>query len=582
MADNNGLQVLAGIVPKNQADTFATHFSKYGQGGHVEVANSAERDAITPERRTEGMKVYVQNEGNTYYLKGGIANSNWTNFLFMSSEINPVDALGNFGIDQRQFNIVPQVSSDNCSLYGLNFSFAVDPFDSNIQFGNGNSGGLTFINAFANHNANGNFGYARGINLGYSLGNGTSTGSMESLIGLVISNNIQNGYTLNSYTGIALFENFEVGSNLQFYNGIQISPNIRSTGLQYVAGLNLAMQLYSSIAGGYNVINTQGNFQSGASAQYFVEIQCGTNFQSGSSQSDYKTINVSPTFYSGSLVDNWIGVNISPNGPSEIQNSAVGLNIDMNNINPLVSGNRKVAMQVQGGVINLTTNIVSASNLFVDSGNLTISMLTIESGSPISNTEILLNNNASLVLALDDYAVGPIGLGIVKTLAGGQLSIASGKTVETTTNYMSGTSIPAQPGDGGTLTNHYDFKALGLFDGGGGNLNVVNYYAYAMAATASASFPPTNSWGLHIADPVAENFLKKSLVIGGTTGKVSNASVALQVADKKALLLTPMDETERDALTAIEGMIVAINPSGMGANCLNYYDGVSWKEIAFV
>lgn len=585
MADNNGLQVLAGIVPKNQADTFATHFSKYGQGGHVEVANSSERDAITTERRVEGMKVYVQNEGNTYYLKGGIANSNWTNFLFMSTEINPVDALANFGIDQRQFNIVPQVSSDSCNPRSIDISVAIDPFNSNIKFGNEYGGGFSFVNTFANHNANGAVGYLRGINIGAALGNGSSTGSMHVLNGITISDSMASGYTLNQYDGISLFSNFDAGSNLTYYNGIVISPNIRSSNLQYMAGINLNLQLYSP-SNGVNVINTQSNAQAGSNVQYWVDIQSGTNFRDGSTVQNYQGVNVSPLFENSSNVQNFTGVNINPNTPAKVQQNAAGLNINMSNIQMATPGinNRPATIIAQNGVKNLSCQVTSETGAFFDNINLDVTLLTIESGKPINNTEILINNNAALILALDDYSVGPFGLGIVKNLAGGQLSIASGKTVESASNYVSGVSIPPQPGDGGTITNHFEFKAIGIFDLGGGNLNVINHYGFYMAPAATQVFPTTNAWGLYIADDQCENFLKKSLIVGGSTGKVSNAGYAIEIGSKKAFKFTPMTINERDALfpTPEEGIFVAITPDDMGTHCLNYYDGNSWKEIAFV
>lgn len=81
MPDNTGLQVLAGIVPKNQADTFATHFSKYGQGGRHSYTSIAERDSIPIERREYGMEVYVQATGKAYTLINGLTNSDWEETL---------------------------------------------------------------------------------------------------------------------------------------------------------------------------------------------------------------------------------------------------------------------------------------------------------------------------------------------------------------------------------------------------------------------------------------------------------------------------------------------------------------------
>lgn len=571
-----GTSVIAPIVPDNEASVYPTHYSKYGKGGHVEVNNINERDAIAIDRRTEGMKVYVQNEGNTYYLKNGITNAHWTNLLFTSAEVNPTDSLGHFGLDQRQFNIVPKVISQNCNLYGLNFSFDIDPDNSGKQFGEVGGGGLTFINALANHNSNGEVGSGKGINISYFLGDGTSSGNMSNLTGISLTSNINDGYTLGNYVGVGLFENLSAGSSVEYYNGLQVSPNISSEGLQYVSGLNLAMQFNSSINGGINIINSNPSYQAGASAQYLVEIQCGGSFYPGSVQQDYRTVNVSPNFLPGSGVGNFTGINVAPNSPSIIQGSATGINVNMNNVT-LASGERIRGMQISGGTFEVYTPSTSKANLFIDSINLNITEFTVEEDAPITNTDILLNNASSLINIFDDYSSGPMGLGIVRSLVGGQLSVAAGKSVQSITNLASGMSVPGQQGDGGTLEAQYDFRAVGILDGGDGNLNVINYYAYFMEALSSNAFPPSNSWGLYIADPMAENFLKKSLVIGGTSGKVSNSSIALQIADKKALKLTPMTSLERNSLVPEEGMIIA---SDKGT--IEYYDGSAWKKIALL
>jgi hypothetical protein len=65
------------IAPSDSLDTFATHDSIYGKGGHREVADLTARDAVTTERRREGMTVYVVSEAKTYRLVGGITNSDW-------------------------------------------------------------------------------------------------------------------------------------------------------------------------------------------------------------------------------------------------------------------------------------------------------------------------------------------------------------------------------------------------------------------------------------------------------------------------------------------------------------------------
>lgn len=77
MAILPGVRVAAGLVPTDSADTFPTHDEQYGKGGWRSVADAAARDAITPDRRTLGMHVFVRALGATYFLEGGIDNDDW-------------------------------------------------------------------------------------------------------------------------------------------------------------------------------------------------------------------------------------------------------------------------------------------------------------------------------------------------------------------------------------------------------------------------------------------------------------------------------------------------------------------------
>ena len=65
------------IAPSLTSDPYATHDDHYGLGGYRPVADITARDAITAERRKEGMWVKVLADGKVYTLSGGILNANW-------------------------------------------------------------------------------------------------------------------------------------------------------------------------------------------------------------------------------------------------------------------------------------------------------------------------------------------------------------------------------------------------------------------------------------------------------------------------------------------------------------------------
>lgn len=71
MNELKGTNVYAPLVPGTDRDSYPTHYSKYGKGGHKEVATIDERNAITAERLTEGCVIYVEETEQEYQYKNG-------------------------------------------------------------------------------------------------------------------------------------------------------------------------------------------------------------------------------------------------------------------------------------------------------------------------------------------------------------------------------------------------------------------------------------------------------------------------------------------------------------------------------
>lgn len=76
MAELSGTNLAGSIVPFTTDDTFATHLAKFGKGGWRSVADTAERDGITADRREAGMAVYVVAEKKLYILADDL--TSWT------------------------------------------------------------------------------------------------------------------------------------------------------------------------------------------------------------------------------------------------------------------------------------------------------------------------------------------------------------------------------------------------------------------------------------------------------------------------------------------------------------------------
>jgi len=79
MAEIPGTVKLTGIIaPPDDADTFAVHEDIWGKGGHRSVATTTARDAITTDRRKEGMMVYCEDTAVTYQLDSDL--TSWSIF----------------------------------------------------------------------------------------------------------------------------------------------------------------------------------------------------------------------------------------------------------------------------------------------------------------------------------------------------------------------------------------------------------------------------------------------------------------------------------------------------------------------
>lgn len=84
MPQTDTTQVFAAIDTTLESDPYATHKSWRGQGGWREVSDLTSRDAITTERRHQGMAVWVVSEQKMYVLKTGVTNSDWVEFVTSS------------------------------------------------------------------------------------------------------------------------------------------------------------------------------------------------------------------------------------------------------------------------------------------------------------------------------------------------------------------------------------------------------------------------------------------------------------------------------------------------------------------
>ncbi len=84
-----GVKVSNFIVPMSVTDTYPTNLDIFGRGGIHSINSILNRNAITVERRSEGMFAFTQENQTMYSLVGGIDNNNWRKlFDFTDNKVN--------------------------------------------------------------------------------------------------------------------------------------------------------------------------------------------------------------------------------------------------------------------------------------------------------------------------------------------------------------------------------------------------------------------------------------------------------------------------------------------------------------
>ena len=90
--------ITAPVAPTSLVDVYPSHIAEYGKGGYMVVDDIAARNAITTERRTSGMLVYVKSNTYVYRLGTGGTNSDWvvaiaTSGIFVSNDLSSMRSI---------------------------------------------------------------------------------------------------------------------------------------------------------------------------------------------------------------------------------------------------------------------------------------------------------------------------------------------------------------------------------------------------------------------------------------------------------------------------------------------------------
>lgn len=362
-----------------------------------------------------------------------------------------------------------------------------------------------------------------------------------------------------------------IDSGIDDYISIGISPTVANTGLDNLTAIQVNSPINEPVTN-YTPIQVYGY---GTSAP--------TNFNAYNSQTNYTGVGTNITHYLASGSSDCTGeaiafrhdgsgdagtirgVQLVPSGdattiegvsfvPSGSYTDATGLKVDLSSA---TITNRPVGLDITGGTLNNNVSFTTVSNIptLVDSCNVIRPVFEVESGSAITNTDVILNNMAGFMDFNDDYDKNTtIGLGVASVGFVSQVAAASGSLVEDISMSLAGLAIDSTSA-GGTITDAHLYKGLVL--NFGGSLSITNLYGLRIDGGSNVlSSNATNAWGISIEDTGAENYLAKSLKIGGVSKTTTNNEIALEIGSNKSIRVGLVTTAQRTALANLSGLVV--------------------------
>ena len=287
------------------------------------------------------------------------------------------------------------------------------------------------------------------------------------------------------------------------------------------------------------------------------------DFSASSNAAHIQGVSLAPT---GSATDGF-GFSYAPTG-TYTDISGLVLNLSSATVT-----NRPVGIDLSGGILSANCQFNTTSNLptLVDSGNIIRPVFEVKAGSAITGTDVLLSNLAGFMDFKDNYSGSALGLGAASVGFVSQLAVASGKTASNVSMLTAGLAIDATS-TGGTVTDVHLVR--GFAANFGGTLNIGTIYGLQIETGISAL--ATTAFGISVEDTGAENYLAKSLKIGGGTKTVTHQSIALEVDGTRSMRIPVLTTAQRTALPNITGTMVFDSDTLKGY--LN--DGTGWHQFA--
>jgi hypothetical protein len=439
----------------------------------------------------------------------------------------------------------PTVTDSQENWYVMWTEGNVGTDDSGNQLGDATNGGLSgYGQALSSRNLS-DFGYLRNIHTSIQAGNGTDSVAGNRTYHLDQNTSVLNNATVANVQGINQFFTSDVSSSVGNFDGINLNTNFSGPMTGRYLGFNQSGNIASIAAGqdyqGYVNFTTISDMQN-----KFHGIALGPNVTFSGAVGDLQMIDVFPT-----------ATNV---------NEASGLRVNMSN----VSGNNIRAINATGRC-EFTGNHVAVDgggnpfNIHNFNGNVSATVSTANADSiSVGMTQLInVGDGAALTSGAFQLGVSAMTMAILPT-------IGVGASIDYIAGASAALNLQGAPG-AGTIGEFRSFRSVLVPDG-----NTTVTRAKGFFHHMPFGDPATTSWGLYSADS-EHNFIEKGLRIGGvvdSTDTVTNTSIGLDLFDR-AVKLANVTTVERDAMTAVNGMLVY----NTTANKFQGYENGAWVNL---
>lgn len=448
-------------------------------------------------------------------------------------------------------------------------------------------------------------GFYDNANINTASPNYTSANFSPNIDSIVNNNNYQ-GISLNAnigdflgnagYTGLGMFPNIDSFSTGSF-QGIVVSPTI--TAGYSAVGINVDMTNATTYAGTQSTlvvqditytVNNPGNNNN-------LTVEYTDTTTAGNEVCTFSFPNIVVSIESGVSTATQVLAAVQANGTVVSNLTAVITGVASNaqvtyaqtNLAGGTDPGQKLAAQFNGdvqiqGALSFTGGLsIGALSSFatkdlatlpsgVNSIDTLITQPTLAANGTVSGLDLLGVNTAMLLTTGDNSTITTNFLGLAALGLPAVVSMGTGATIDRVGGAAFAISLDGGA-TGGTIDEVDLCRALAL-PNGITTVNKLKGYAFDLPF----GDPGTTTWGFY-ASPTSHNYLAGDLMVGGTAGSddvVANSSVGIELKSTvKAFLPSRMTTAERDALTAINGMVLYNTTTDK----LQVYAAGSWVDL---